>query len=185
MPKSLGQRIRQIRKEKGLTLIEVSEKTGIAQATLSRIETGTMTGTVDSHEKIAATLGIGLGDLYASVDPRLEEIIHVTKDQPRSVTFQSKNVHIELLTSEAAQKKITPLLLTIQPATQTQQEKLERGVEKFLYVLSGELEVQVDKATLEVKTEETLYFDASLPHLLKNLSAKPAKVFVAVSPAKI
>ena len=80
MLKNLGQRIRTLRKEKGLTLVEISEKTGIAQATLSRIETGTMIGTVESHEKIAETLGIGLSELYTGVDRRYEQISHQAKE---------------------------------------------------------------------------------------------------------
>ncbi len=49
----VGNRVREIRKAKKVTLVELSKQTGIAQATLSRIETGSMVGTVESHRKIA------------------------------------------------------------------------------------------------------------------------------------
>ena len=84
MLKNLGQRIRTLRKAKGLTLVEISEKTGVAQATLSRIETGTMVGTVECHEKIAETLGIGLAELYSGVDKRYEQIARQDKDPAKS-----------------------------------------------------------------------------------------------------
>lgn len=41
----IGKRIREARKAKKITLVELSNLTGVAQATLSRIETGVMTGT--------------------------------------------------------------------------------------------------------------------------------------------
>ena len=43
-PEWLGQRLRQIRKDRGLTLRQVSEQTGISTATLSRIERGAVRG---------------------------------------------------------------------------------------------------------------------------------------------
>src|SRR5690242_11715508 len=119
MLKNLGKRIRDLRKEKGLTLVEISQKTGVAQATLSRIETGTMIGTVESHEKIAEVLGIGLAELYSGVDGRYEQIAHLPKEAERKVTFHGKNVQVELLTAESSKKKITPLLMTLHAGSES------------------------------------------------------------------
>ena len=185
MLKNLGERIRTIRKSKGVTLVDLSKRTGVAQATLSRIETGTMIGTVESHEKIAEALGIGLADLYSGIDNRYSEISHLARDKDRKVTQQTKNVRLELLTQESSQKKITPLLLTLQPGGETQKETQERGVEKFLYVLEGSVAVKVDQEEFILKADETLYFDASLPHQISNRTSHAAKLFVAVSPSKL
>ena len=65
--KGLGMRIKELRKARRLTLVEVAKKTGIDQATLSRIENGRMTGTLDSHMKIAAVLNLTLPELYQDV----------------------------------------------------------------------------------------------------------------------
>lgn len=185
MLKSLGERIRSIRKTKGVTLVELASKTGVAQATLSRIETGTMTGTVESHEKIAEALGVGLSELYTGIDNRYSQIHHLSKDKERKVTQQTKNVKLELLTQESSKKKITPLLITLQPNAETQKESNERGVEKFLYVLDGEIAVKVDQEEYVLKSEETLYFDASLPHQITNRASKIARILATVSPSKI
>jgi len=185
MLKNLGQRIRKIRKEKKVTLIDLSKKTGVAQATLSRIETGTMMGTIESHEKIAEALGIGLAELYSGVDRRYEQIAHLSKDAERKVTRQTKDVRFELLTQESSKKKITPLLVSLQGGSETQREHNERGVEKFLYVLEGDVKVKVDKEEFAITPGETLYFDASLPHQIINEKSKTAKILLAVSPSKI
>lgn len=185
MLKNLGQRIRKIRKEKKLTLVEISEKTGIAQATLSRIETGTMIGTIESHEKIAEILGIGLAELYAGIDRRYEEITHQTKETTRKVTHHGKDVRVELLTDQTSSKKITPLLMTLQAESKTTVEHNERGVEKFLYLLDGEAEIKIENTNYRLMTGETLYFDASLPHQIINVKPSPAKILMAVSPSKL
>jgi transcriptional regulator with XRE-family HTH domain len=185
MLKNLGQRIRQLRKEKKLTLVEIAQKTGVAQATLSRIETGTMIGTVESHEKIAEVLGVGLAELYSGVDSRYEQIAHLAQEAERKITFQNKNVQVELLTREATKKKITPLLITLQGNSETAKEHLERGVEKFFFLIEGEVKVKIDKEEFILKSGETVYFDASLPHQILNEKQKIARVLAAVSPSKI
>ena len=185
MLKNLGQRIRTLRKEKGLTLVEISEKTGVAQATLSRIETGTMIGTVECHEKVAEALGIGLAELYTGIDHRYEQIAHLSQKDARKATHHTKDVHVELLTQESSQKKITPLLLTLQGGGKTEKESHERGVEKFVWVLEGNVKIKLDNEEIALKPQETLYFDASLQHQFMNDGQKTAKVFIAVSPSKI
>src|SRR3954464_13555728 len=101
MLKNLGHKMRKLRKDKGLTLVEVAEKTGVAQATLSRIETGTMIGTVESHEKIAEVLGVGLSELYSGVDKRYDQIAHQTRDNERKVVHHTHHYQMEILTVES------------------------------------------------------------------------------------
>ncbi len=184
MLKNLGQRIRSLRKERKLTLVEISELTGIAQATLSRIETGTMVGTIESHEKIAKTLGIGLSELYTGVDGRYEQISHQSKDT-RVAAHHTRDVQVEVLTQESSKKKITPLLLTLQAGGETAKENQDRGVEKFVWVIDGSVKIFLEDQEYALKEQETLYFDASLNHKFVNEASKTSKIFVAVSPSQI
>lgn len=181
----VGSRVRELRKSKKITLVELSKQTGIAQATLSRIETGTMTGTVESHRKMAEALGLSLAELYAPLDRRYSEIVHSKKEGPRKMVHQGRGCQTELLTSEVTRKKITPLLVTLAGGAHSSAEQNERGVEKFVWVLDGEVEAKVEKENFQLKTGESLYFDASFPHRLTNPKSKTAKLFIAVSPSKI
>lgn len=181
----IGEKIRELRKAKKITLVELSQVTGVAQATLSRIETGIMRGTVESHEKIARALGLTLAEFYASLDDRADKAIHQDDSKRNPITLRSGKIRCELLTHEAMKKKITPLLLTLEPRVETDSEKLELGVEKFYFVLEGEVTAKIDKKEFILKEGETLYFDASLPHQLGNRGPKKARVFCAVSPPTI
>lgn len=63
----LGDKIRKLRKQKKLTLGELSEASRVALATISRIESNVMTGTVESHYRIAMALELTLSELYQDV----------------------------------------------------------------------------------------------------------------------
>ena len=168
----LGLKVRELRRQKSITLIELSKLTGIAQATLSRMETGLMLGTVASHQKIAETLGVSVADLYKEIDSRYEKIKLHHADEPKKVTAKTDQIKCELLTQEISKKKITPLLITLQGQGKSESEKLEHGVEKFLFVLEGAIKVVIGDKTYTLNTEETIYFDGSLPHQLMNATGK-------------
>ena len=54
------------RKQRGVTLIELSKLTGISKSTLNNIENGKVSPKIEQLEKIAAALGCKIGDLVES-----------------------------------------------------------------------------------------------------------------------
>ena len=185
MASELGARIRNLRRQKKITLIELSKITGIAQATLSRMETGLMLGTVKSHQKIAETLGISLGQLYEGMDTRHERVKHQAASSERKIFAKTDQMRCELLTQEISKKKITPLLITLNAHGKSGIEQLERGVEKLVFVLDGTIAVHLEGKEYVLNPYDTLYFDGSIAHQLVNSRNKQARIFCAVSPSKI
>lgn len=59
-----SEKIKKIRIEKGLTTYDLSEKTGIPQSTISKIENGKRKIEVETLEKIAEALGISPGYFF-------------------------------------------------------------------------------------------------------------------------
>lgn len=64
----LGAAIRRLRTERGMTLDKLASTIGIDRATLSKIETGRQSATVQRVEQIAATLGLAPIDIYLAGD---------------------------------------------------------------------------------------------------------------------
>lgn len=55
------------RNKKDVTLIELSELTGISKSTLNNIENGRVSPTIEQLEIIAKALGCRISDLYESL----------------------------------------------------------------------------------------------------------------------
>ena len=71
----VGKRLKKIRINKGYTLQALAEKTGINEATLSRIETGIIKlRQLDKLSKIAGALDIPLDNLMGKGDDNEEEL---------------------------------------------------------------------------------------------------------------
>jgi transcriptional regulator with XRE-family HTH domain len=60
----LGNTIRRLRTERGMTLIELSDKTGIQPATLSRMENNKMVGSLDAFNALAEAFKMKLSELF-------------------------------------------------------------------------------------------------------------------------
>lgn len=64
MSKTIGERIREVRNERGLTQKALGEKAGIAEPTIRRYELGKLNPKVDTVKKIAAALNVPWYELY-------------------------------------------------------------------------------------------------------------------------
>ena len=182
---TIGARIRQLRQERGVTLMKLAALTKIDLATLSRIETGHMSGTLESHFKIATTLGVKLPDLYAGIEAaRTKDAVIVQRPAQRSEIYVHApgKATVTMLTTDILKKNSMPVLMTLEPGGATQHEECRVGVEKFLYVLEGTLEATIGEQTHQLKRGTSLYFDASLPHRLRNTTTSPAKCLMVTTP---
>ncbi len=66
---ALGTRIREIRKERGISQEIIASRAGISTSFLSHIERGTKKSSLDTVERLAKALGLPVGDLFEKQEP--------------------------------------------------------------------------------------------------------------------
>ncbi|MBI4974418.1 MAG: helix-turn-helix transcriptional regulator, partial [Candidatus Omnitrophica bacterium] len=165
----VGEIIRRLRKERKMTLLELSQKSGVALATLSRMENGKMTGTLNSHMRIADTLQINLPDLYKELSLSRKAIEVQTKRARTDVFVHDRSSSSEMLAPKVLNKKMMPILIKINKGGSTHKEETKVGVEKFVYVLDGRIEANIGEEKYNLTRGDTLYFESSLTHHFKNI----------------
>ena len=181
----IGDKLFEIRKAKKMSLTEVSSKSGVQLATLSRIENKKMTGTIESHIAIARALGIEVIELYNSV-LREQKQIEISQISPSSEIFtHNEKSSFEILTKNILSKQMMPTLIRIEPDGITQIEQGATHSEKFLFVLDGVIEAIIDTKSFQLKKNNTLYFDASLAHHFKNIGKIVAKLLCVATPVSL
>ena len=164
----IGKKLRELRKEKNMTLEELSQKSGVALATLSRIENNKMTGTLASHNRLCKALSASLVELYGKLEDEAKVVETVPKRRRTEHIVHAQKAKYELLVTKTLDKKIMPLMIKLEKGGETQKEQNKSGIEKFVYVLTGTIEASVGNQSYTLKKGDSLYFDASLPHLFKN-----------------
>ena len=183
--KGVGARLRALRKTQKVTLTELAKASGVDAATISRIETGTMTGRLESHMRLCTALGVKLTELYAGIEEaRVRDAVTVQGPLKEGEVYvhETGKSSMVMLTTDVLKKKLMPVLVTIEPGGSTHKEEAKVGTEQFLYVLEGTLEARVGEATHALKRGSSLYLDASIPHSLKNVGKSIARCLSVVTP---
>lgn len=71
--KALGQRIRELRTEKGYSQEAFADKCGVHRTFMGTIERGESNLSFQNIHKVAATLGVTLSDLFLNLERRAHE----------------------------------------------------------------------------------------------------------------
>lgn len=177
-----GKRLKALRKERKMTLAELSRKSGVQIATLSRMESNIMTGTLDSHVRICKALGISLADFYAEIESASKTASVARVKKEAEPPLRTRKSTLEMLTTGASRKKMMPLLLKIRKGGKTHSEKNKVGTEQFVYVFGGKVIAKVGKEIYKLSKGDSMYFDASLPHALYNNGKSEARLLSVLSP---
>ena len=181
----LGKKIKDLRKTKNMKLKDLAEKSGVQIATLSRIEHLKMTGTLESHIKIAQALGVELIDLYKDVHSTKDSLEQAELgDAPETFSYNEK-ASSEILTGNILNKKMLPVILRIDEGGKTSKEQNQTGTEKFIFVLEGAVSVHIGERTHALKVNDTLYFNAAQMHYIENSGSGVAKLISVITPVEL
>ena len=169
-----------------MTLAELARGSNIDTATISRIETGKMTGTLESHLRLTRALGMTLAEFYAGLE-EARQVAEVRTSSAKTDVYVHEAGHssLALLTKDPLQKKMLPVLLTIEGGGRTQNEEGSAGTEQFLFVLAGPIEARIGKETYTLKSGQSLYFDAATLHWFRNASAKTVRALMLTTPPSL
>ena len=81
-----------------------------------------------------------------------------------------------LLISDTHNKKIIPLVIRIMKSEHTSTDKINTGVDKFVYMLQGKIETHIGNEKYGLSQNDSIYFDSSVPHYFKNAGIGEARL---------
>jgi len=178
---SLGERIRAAREMRNLTLEDISSRTGIDVIVLKRIESSEMAPPLGQLIKLGKALDMKMGYF---ISPGVDKPLTVVrKGQGQTVArYGNKKSRqygytYESLAPEKADRMMEPFIVTLLP-TDAEEFSAHDGQE-FLFVLEGEMKVQVGDRTELLHPGDAIYYDSTQPHLVK-ASGKTKTTILAV-----
>lgn len=180
----LGETIKELRREKQLTLQNLSDLTGLSVAFLSQLENDQANPTLASLRKVAAALGTSMFALLAQAENGAA-CIKIDRDQPRAFSDPRFNVVFELLSTAYHSNKLQALLTNMEPGTSTCDERLGHGTwndEEWALVLEGEVRLEVGKEEHILKAGDCVHFHPVLPHRYSNVGSTRASLVAVMCP---
>ncbi|MFZ4479427.1 MAG: cupin domain-containing protein [Rhodoferax sp.] len=179
----LGRQIRDLRKAKGVTLLNLAARIDRSLGWLSQIERGMSPVSISALDSIAQALGVELSWFFAQgapPDPDELEIV-VRKRHRRVLDFYGSGVHEELLTPTFGNQLVL-MESTFAPGSSTGDRDRERRGDEAGVVLRGTLQLSVDGRTLMLKAGDSFAFKRRGPHRCHNPGRVPTVVLWVVTP---
>ena len=167
---SVGQRVAQVRQDKGLSLEDVAKRTGLAVEALTEIESGESNPPLGVLVKLGKALDMKLGTLIATGEDRPYTVVRVADRQDMSryphTRETSYGYSYQALAPQKRNRNMEPFLVTLRTTGKTVEPSSHDGQE-FIFVLDGALEAIVGDAVEVLEPGDSIYYDSTLPHLLR------------------
>jgi transcriptional regulator with XRE-family HTH domain len=178
--KIVARRLAALRKEVGLTLRELSAKTGLSDAYLSRVENGQTAVTLASLEKFAAVFATPITAFFEEeTTPR--RLVLCRSGQGRKARFRGRTgTLVGLLAEEKHGKLMEPLIVDVSSATKPVQPLAHAG-EEFNYVLTGRCQFIFDGEKHLLAMGDSVYFDATVPHAVRAVKNEACQLLAVVT----
>lgn len=179
---SLGDRIRRVRETQGLTIKDLSSRTGIDIDTLERTESGEMIPALGQLARLGRALDMKMGYFISPGIDKPMTVVRKNERQPISRYGETKSMQYgyfyESLAPEKADRLMEPFIVTLVP-TETEEFSTHAGQE-FLYVLEGEMKVQVGDRVDFLKPGDAVYYDSSQPHFVRCVGTTVTKILAVL-----
>jgi transcriptional regulator with XRE-family HTH domain len=169
MPISIGERIKALRTEQGMTLAKLGEKVKLSTSYLSQIERDKTTPSLSTLLDIAKALNVG-PRYFFEIEAEAAYILRAGKEQEN---FTRDTPFIRLrLTPEARTNKLDVYRVQLEPHTSLEQLDTFSG-EELGFVLAGELTLKVGDEQYLLAAGDSIHYDASQPYYWINAADEP------------
>jgi transcriptional regulator with XRE-family HTH domain len=177
-PLGLGQRIRETRSARGLTLTALADATGLSTGLISQVERGLADPSLETLRRIAKVLEIPLFSLFRQEDSATVAVVR----ENRRTQVKSPDHDIVYSRISPGGGRLEVLHGTLGPNSASAPEPWSHPSEECLVVLSGQLVVEVAGRDYELSEGDSCYFDSNLPHRFRNPREETAEFIVTITP---
>jgi len=182
---SVGEKIKQIREMKKVSLDELASRSGMEPAMIQKIEQEKNIPSLAPLVKIARALGVRLGTFLDDSDSYGPVVVRSGEYQKGArFTSQSSEAREHLnffsLAFDKAGRNMEPFIVEIEPGQKSDYMLSSHEGEEFIYVLEGEIEINYGKEVYRLAKGDSIYLDSIVLHNVHAGNSQFAKIMAVV-----
>lgn len=177
---SVGDRLKALRKARGLSQRKLASRAGVANATISQIEAGSMNPTVGALKKILDGFPVSLAVFFGEEPDAVAEKIFFRASELTELS--DGGVSYQQIGGALLGKSIQMILERYRPGATTGRHKLRHEGEECGIILKGELTVTVGDRTRTLAPGDAYYFKSDQPHSFRNDGPETCELISACTP---
>jgi transcriptional regulator with XRE-family HTH domain len=176
---SISQRIKELRKERGITVQELANNAQVTKGLISQIENSRTIPSLMVLIDIIKALDVDLNVFFKNITPQQEapvlikrrnEYEHFEKEQANGFDYH------RIFSKHIKNATVDIVLLELQPGASRPMVQTEAF--EYKYVIAGKVEYQFEKENIVVETGDSMLFDGRLMHTPRNLGKTRATMLV-------
>src|SRR5881296_1834109 len=155
---SIGPKVRQLRRQKNLSLQQLAERAGLSAAAIHKIERNGMVPTITTLMKLAVALNRPVS-YFVEEDTSSDGPVVVVRAGQRRPVFTSKDgLELRSISGPYGRFFMAGAAAQLEPLADSGEHPMEHPGEELVHLLEGQLEFQVDEETVLLAPGDSLHF---------------------------
>ena len=178
---SVGAHLRQARRSRELTLMQLSELSGIAVSTISKAERGDIALTYDKFVALAHALNVDFDTLFQRAKSKTARPIEPTLTRSgKQLVYDTPNYEYGMIANDLIGKRMVPMRAHIHArGLEDFPDYIRHEGEEFVFLLQGKLELRFENGSIfKLEQGDSLYFDSAQGHVYLSTGPTDAEVLV-------
>jgi transcriptional regulator with XRE-family HTH domain len=183
----IGNKLRQLRLQKKIALVDLGKHTGLSASMISQLENGKLVPTLPTLARLAMVFDVGLDYFFS--DKRRRRLFSIVRANermrfPERSDSPTPGYFFECLAFSAQDKSLQAYLAEFPPLSkEAASEHLHEGAE-FFHVLEGRVAIVYQDEEYIMEVGDSVYFDSSCPHSYRGIAEGTSKAIVITTPPR-
>ncbi|GAA4169354.1 MULTISPECIES: helix-turn-helix domain-containing protein [Sphingobacterium] len=176
----ISYKIKEIRKEKGITIQEVADKAGVSKGLISQIENNRTIPSLLVLINIINALDVDLNEFFKDFNSDLDAGPVVVRKKDSYTAFEKEHAvgfnYKRIYTSAMDSSTMDIVLLELLP--DAQRPMVETEAYEYKYIISGQVEYVFQDQTIRLEEGDSIFFNGRLSHTPRNVGKEKALMLI-------
>lgn len=173
----IGEKVKRLRLQRGLTQEELAARTELSKGFISQLERDITSPSIATLMDILEALGTDIAAFFN--ETQNEKVVYPAEDM--FVKEADGGAATCWLVTSAQRNALEPILVTLPAGAGTEPDDPHEG-EEFGYVLQGAVWLQLGEQRFRVRRGDSFYFRPTAPHWLRSAGRMQARVLWVSTP---
>lgn len=178
----IGARVRELRRERGLSVRTLAGRTGFSPSFISQMEAEAVSPSIASLGKVAEELGVSLGQFFSSLESAPREVVR-REERPEYESGWSKS-KISLVADDAPGRKLSAVEVSVKPGGTSGRRAAFATQEAVVLLLSGKLVVGLEGREEELFEGDSVYVSEGTKLSWENPGSEEATFVMVATPGR-
>jgi transcriptional regulator with XRE-family HTH domain len=180
-----GEKLREVRERRGLTLKKVAESAGLTESMISQIERNKVSPSIDTLMTLAEILDLDFEYLFTHF--KKEKKVSLVHEGERKVitTGRVKYEQLSVIHDPEEEHSIEAFLLTVEPGAERGEKDYGHMGRELGFILEGRGELEYGDTVHDLAKGDAISFSSTIPHRMRNTGRTALKAVWITTPPRM